>query len=200
MITQPAHTMTHQEDIAGLQRRIAKAESDRDMARSAGAQEQYLASYVLVEALDLQLAAQVRKPANGQGCAGHSSTLSTTLSDPVQPANPDAPVVDAANDRESSMTEFGVTYNGRDYEYRGYRYGSLADAVNYAKLRRADPLGDQEEVSALPGLLQVEPPDPRQRALMAELDISFDDGIYRLAEYRYDHLADAVDYARRLRK
>jgi hypothetical protein len=96
------------------------------------------------------------------------------------------------------MTEFGITYNGRYYEYRGYRYDSLVDAVNYAKLRRADPLRDHD-VSGSPRLQQVESPNPQQRSLMAELNISFADGVYRLAEFRYDHLADAVAYARRPR-
>jgi hypothetical protein len=42
----------------------------------------------------------------------------------------------------------------------------------------------------------VEAPDESQRELMAELAITFQDGIYRLGDYRYDRLADAVNYAR----
>lgn len=51
------------------------------------------------------------------------------------------------------MAEFDITFNGRDYEYRRYRYGSLADAVAYAKLRRDEPLADDEATDSPPSRL-----------------------------------------------
>ncbi len=39
-------------------------------------------------------------------------------------------------------------------------------------------------------------PDESQRKLMAELAITFQDGVYRLGACRYERLADAVSYAR----
>lgn len=47
--------MSVQEDIAALQLRIAKAESERDSWRGSGMQEKYLEAYSMVEALELQL-------------------------------------------------------------------------------------------------------------------------------------------------
>lgn len=47
--------MTFQEDIAAMQIRIAKAESERDSWRVSGMQEKYLEAYSMVEALELQL-------------------------------------------------------------------------------------------------------------------------------------------------
>jgi hypothetical protein len=47
--------MTFQEDIAAMQVRIAKAESERDSWRVCGMQEKYLEAYSMVEALELQL-------------------------------------------------------------------------------------------------------------------------------------------------
>jgi len=47
--------MTFQEDIAAMQLRIAKAESERDSWRVSGMQEKYLEAYSMVEALELQL-------------------------------------------------------------------------------------------------------------------------------------------------
>jgi len=44
-----------QEEIAALQVRIAKAESERDSWRVSGMQEKYLEAYSMVEALELQL-------------------------------------------------------------------------------------------------------------------------------------------------
>lgn len=192
------HAMTYQDDIAALRRRIAQAELGCAMARSAGLQEQYLAAYVLVEALDLQLAAQLGRLPDGKEQAGHLSTLAPLLPDGALPAGLDARVADAPSDRERKMTELGITYNGRYYEYKGYRYSSLADVVNYARLRRADPLG-QQDVSGSSRLQRVEPPGPEQKSLMAELNILFDDGVYRFEAFRYERLADAVAYARRPR-
>lgn len=47
--------MSVHEDIAVLQIRIAKAESERDSWRVSGMQEKYLEAYSMVEALELQL-------------------------------------------------------------------------------------------------------------------------------------------------
>ena len=47
--------MTHQEDIAALKCRLAKAESDRDAWKVAGPPEKYLEAYFTVEALEQQL-------------------------------------------------------------------------------------------------------------------------------------------------
>lgn len=93
------------------------------------------------------------------------------------------------------MAEFGIVYTGRHYEYEVYRYDRLADAVAYATLqrargRRADP------AASMPTRRFVPDPDATQRAVMAALAITYCDGTYRLGEYRYDRLDDAVDYAR----
>lgn len=47
--------MSVQEDIATLQVRIARAESERDSWRVSGMQEKYLEAYSMVEALEVQL-------------------------------------------------------------------------------------------------------------------------------------------------
>lgn len=47
--------MTVKEEIAALQGRIAKAQSERDTWRVSGMQEKYLESYSMVEALELTL-------------------------------------------------------------------------------------------------------------------------------------------------
>lgn len=83
--------MTHHETTAALQRRIAKAESERDMARAAGTQEQYLSACVLIEALDLQLAVHLQAPIDGAGYAPQQVTLSTSRSDPVPASSAAAP-------------------------------------------------------------------------------------------------------------
>jgi hypothetical protein len=47
--------MTLHEEIAALQARIAKAQSERDTWRTTGMQQKYLEAYSLVEALELDL-------------------------------------------------------------------------------------------------------------------------------------------------
>jgi len=54
--------MTQQERISELEARIAKAEADRDLWQAAGRQENYLAAYLMIEALQVQLD-EVLKPA-----------------------------------------------------------------------------------------------------------------------------------------
>lgn len=56
--------MTLQEDISAIRDRIAKAESDRNMWRVAGREEKYLEAYFMVEALEVQLAEQLRQRAD----------------------------------------------------------------------------------------------------------------------------------------
>jgi hypothetical protein len=52
---QSVAVMSSREDIAAIQVRIAKAESERDSWRASGLQEKYLEAYSMVEALELQL-------------------------------------------------------------------------------------------------------------------------------------------------
>jgi hypothetical protein len=47
--------MSSREDIAAIQARISKAESERDGWQVCGRQEKYLEAYSMVEALELQL-------------------------------------------------------------------------------------------------------------------------------------------------
>lgn len=94
-----------------------------------------------------------------------------------------------------ARAELGIRYNGRSYEYRGYHYDRLADAVSYAKLDRARALAEPAIADPAP-FEALHSPTSTERQLMRELDITFQDGIYRLGDYRYDRMADAIAYAR----
>jgi hypothetical protein len=122
-------------------------------------------------------------------------SISTRLPRESPPADERAP--NDPGERERLMADFSISYNGRHYEYDIYRYDRLADAVNYARLQRSKPSRDAEVRSlSMPSREYVEDPDESQRALMATLNITFQDGIYRLGAFRYDRLADAINYAR----
>lgn len=163
--------MSFQEELAALRERIAKAESERDRWRSAGSQEKYLEAYSTVEALELQLE-RLR----------HAGPAPALKSDATLP------------EPERSMAELFIAFNGRHYFYGSYRYERLADAVSYARLQRSRP-GGADVLGAMPAPQQLQPPSESQRELMSALGITYHDGVYRLGAYRYDRLADAVDYA-----
>ena len=163
--------MSSAQHIAAMQLRITKAESERDSWRGSGRQEKYLEAYSMVEALELQL-------------------------DGMRKALPTMPRSDEAlPERERLMGEFLIAFDGRQYFHGPYRYDSLTDAVNYARLQRATA-GAAEQISALPAPEQVKAPSESQRLLMNTLGITFLHGVYLLGAYRYDRLADAVAYAR----
>jgi hypothetical protein len=168
--------MTLKDEFAVLTERIAKARAELAAWRGAGMQEKYLEAYSLVDALELQLE-RLRQA----GLAVNEEAL------PMR-----AP---AAVTREQLMTEFSISHDGRQYQYARYRYDLLTDAIDYAKLQRSTLSGSDGD-DPMPPMQDVAAPDESQRKLMAELAITFQDGIYRLGEYRYNRLADAVNYAR----
>jgi hypothetical protein len=166
-----------QNDIADVKARLARAESDRDRWRGSGVQEKYLDS--VVEALELQL--------DGLRQAARRSNAT---SEPLLPAARGAP--GAEGERERLMAELSIAFNGRHYYYDCYRYDRLVDAASYGRLHR--PAGG---TCPMPLPENVESPSESQREVMSELGITFRDGVYHLGPYRYDRLADAVEYARR---
>lgn len=172
--------MAH-DKIIDLQVRIAKARSDLGTWRTGGTQERYLEAYVRAEALELQLDA-LRSEAPESPAVALAST----------------PLSDAPSGPGRLMAELSITYNGRQYEYGGHTYDLLIDAVNYARLQPPPPgFGSPAPMrTARP----VEVPTDAQRELMAQWAITFSEGVYHYAAYRYDRLADAVNYARLQRR
>jgi hypothetical protein len=183
--------MTFQEEIAAIQDRIAKAESVRDTWRTSGMQEKYLEAYSLVESLELHLE-RMRQEGLRTFLKNHDPAAAPALSAHEPPS---ASAVDAPDEREGLMDELSITYNGRHYLYEGYRYDKLEDAVSYARLQEGVYSESDGPRPMLP-VEDVETPDESQREIMAALAITFEDGVYHLGEYRYDRLADAVNYAR----
>jgi hypothetical protein len=168
--------MTHRTEIEGLEERLARAESERDAWRAAGRQEKYLEAYSMVEALEVQL--------DQLQSAQHS------VADAPRPAS-----TPSADRDTRTMAELSIRHNGRSYEYRSYRYDRLADAVSYAKLDRACKLEEPALADATSFKAPL-PPSDAEREEMRRLAITVQDGVYRLREYRYDRLADAIAYAK----
>lgn len=112
--------------------------------------------------------------------------------DPSCPAGPAQP------ERERVMVKYAIRHDGRHYEYNRYRYDHLSDAVAYARLMRSRlPQVDMGGPFWL-GEPVDSPPNDADRELMAALGIAFEAGVFRFEDFRYDHLADAVNYAKRM--
>ena len=174
--------MTLTAEMAELRARLAKAESERDAWRAAGRHENYLAAYSMAEALGMHLD---KLEASARRLHAPAATLGPVSAMPS----------DAMDPRARQMAELCITFDGRIYRYRGYRYERFTDAVNYARLDRARGFVESGQPDA--GTIEVQVPSQADSRLMRTLDITFADGFFRWGEYRYDRLADAVAYARR---
>ena len=172
----PAPAATRDEQVFGelavLTDRLAKAERDRDTWRAAGRQENYLGACSLVDALNLQI----------------DDLRVHTIHSRRSPAGTDG--------RERVMAELGIRFNGRSYQYRSYRYDSLADAVNYARLEASRPAA-QSAPADFESPEEVQVPSEVDRGHMHTFAITLERGVFCLGEYRYDRLADAIAYAKR---
>jgi hypothetical protein len=185
MDTQTTSTRTTpvEAQIASLKWRLARAESDRDTWRVAGMQENYLGACSMVDALALQLD-QLESTARF-AAAPTVAIIAPTEPSAASPAGPG-----------HEMAELCITFDGRQYGYRGYRYDRFADAVNYARLDRSRAFADPDAGGGVP-LERAPAPSEAEVELMRTLGISFADGVFHWREYRYDRLADAVAYASR---
>ena len=116
------------------------------------------------------------------GCVASEGQARTELREPY-------------GDRQRIMSAFRIYYDGRYYRYNGYRYDRLEDAIAYAELmqsRQSTELGPDPFTPAD----SLPPPSASDWELMAAWSISFTAGVYTYREFHYDHLADAVNYAR----
>lgn len=103
---------------------------------------------------------------------------------------------DGPSDTErAQMNEHDISCDGTHFLFCGYRYSKLSDALNYARLVRERPelpsrghaVADRRTATA---------PTQAARELMAGLGIALEAGRFRLGEFCYDRLEDAVAYAR----
>jgi len=118
--------MTFLQEITDLKERIARAQSERDAWRASGLQEKYLEAHSLTEALELQLERLQPEVSAlpAQGSVSYNGRLYARY-------NPG----EAESQREL-MDSLAITFRDGVYHLGDYRYDRLADAVNYARLRR----------------------------------------------------------------
>lgn len=121
-----------------------------------------------------------------------------------EPTAGPGPVEVVLAERRRLMSEFSIQYDGRRYQWSGYRYDRLADAVAYARLMRSKQAQEGSTASLPRGDAAVDlpsqSPSEADRQLMAELSVLFEAGVYVFRGFRYDRLADAASYARRCQR
>ena len=123
--------------------------------------------------------------------AGWQSTDMAKSDDPTLLS---ADALQDCQERSRVMREFDISYDGRSYQYNGYCYDALADAVGYAKLMRSQPVHENPAGPFVPPSVDTIPSDT-DREVMTALGISFLAGRYHFKTFRYDRLVDAVTYA-----
>lgn len=103
--------------------------------------------------------------------------------------------VEGLTDAErSEMKEHDIAFDGRHFYFSGYRYSKLGDALNYARLVRERPeLPSRGHAVAADRTASA--PSQAARERMDSLGIALVAGTYRLGEFRYDRLEDALAYA-----
>jgi hypothetical protein len=115
-------------------------------------------------------------------------------SDGIGASNGSGESASLRTEREQTMHEYGIGFDGLRYDFHGYRYDRLADALAYARLMRMRPTSDNPRGPYVRGATVVGPSESDRRS-MATLGIGYDAGTYRYETFRYDRLGDAVRYA-----
>ncbi|MCW7538891.1 hypothetical protein OOT46_13680 [Aquabacterium sp. A7-Y] len=121
-------------------------------------------------------------------------------------ARPDAGLAGAGMRAEQPtrlMSLLGISFDGRVYRYKSFRYDRFEDAVGYAQIVAArgaeEDDEEQGEASQAREADPMLPPTAEDLELMNALSISFDRGIFHYEGFRYERLRDAVNYAHLVR-
>jgi hypothetical protein len=88
----------------------------------------------------------------------------------------------------------GVGFDGRKYRYKSFSYDKSSDALNYSRLDRTRLVSGSAPKDH-PEWVEATVPTPIEQQQMKDLGITYDGKYYRYKEYRYDRVADAVNYA-----
>jgi hypothetical protein len=90
--------------------------------------------------------------------------------------------------------ELGIWFDGRAYHYQQYRYDRLQDAIAYARSDRVSPDFHEEPLPL--HWEEWQGPTGAEAVQMAPFGIVYERGSYCYGPFRYDLLADALNYAK----
>jgi hypothetical protein len=91
--------------------------------------------------------------------------------------------------------ELGIWFDGRAYHYQQYCYDRLQDAIDYATVDRDWPKLHEQLLPR--SWKEWHGPTPAEVTKMRTFGIVYEHGFYCYGAYRYDFLADALNYASR---
>lgn len=98
-------------------------------------------------------------------------------------------------DEQHEAIELGIGFDGRQFQYRAYRYDKLSDAIDFAHLERSK-LGFLSVFARPPVWAERHGPTEAEQRLMAEFAIAYDGKCFLADGYRYERLDDALNYVR----
>lgn len=106
----------------------------------------------------------------------------------------DYPISDIPAEEKAYAMQLGIAFNGMQFVYLDFKYDRLSDAISYAEQEAVRTL--KPPVASTPrDWLDRPVPSATDQALMKANGIAFDGRRYKFQEYRYDRLADAVNYS-----
>lgn len=103
------------------------------------------------------------------------------------------PVSVSPEAQQAHAMDLGISFDGARFVYREFRYDRLPDAIAYAE--QDILLGGRQPATDLARWLPRAVPDAAEQELMRRYGIVFEEWRYKYLDYRYDRLADAVNYA-----
>ncbi len=104
------------------------------------------------------------------------------------------PISEISADEKTHAMRLGIAFNGTQFIYLDFKYDRLRDAINYAEHESVRTLNPP--VASTPhDWLERPVPSVADQVLMNENGIIFDGWRYIFKEYRYDRLADALNYS-----
>lgn len=104
----------------------------------------------------------------------------------------------ASPEERREMAQLGVSCDGPDYAFDGYRYQEMDDAVAYARIAQSRPAAGEADRGLRVQRARSAGPTVREREVMATHGVQFDGRVYRYAGFSYDRLVDAMNQARRM--
>lgn len=99
-----------------------------------------------------------------------------------------------SQDEMNRAMSSGISFNGAQFVFQEFKYDKLPDALAYAELVTIRD-GVHPSVSCPADWLERGVPNETDQVLMTKYGIIFEEWRYKYQDYRYDRLADAVNYA-----
>lgn len=103
-------------------------------------------------------------------------------------------VVASSESDDRLAARFEISFDGKRYSFREYRYDQFQDALRYAMTEHAKIGFMRDEVFRPNWAAKYHPSDDEERT-MSQYGIAYFDGRFLYGGYRYDQLRDAVAYA-----